>query len=456
MDNYQIFVSYRRDGGDALAGRLADRLKAMGYSVFYDVESMRSGTFNTQILQAISQCSDFLLVLPPRALDRCSDPNDWVRREVAYALQCNKNIIPVMMRGFEFPEYLPEDIAKLRSIEGITASSEYFDAVIKRIISFLKSSGCKPDDGTADSRGFQPAIKIPAFLKVSDSSFEGWGNICIKHIDDQHGIYCSLRNATISKSLDDYLEERRSANQELSNKFKYVFQFNDGECIKDYNLYTDFESEVSKIIKNRFEKNGIHDDSFSRQCAECLIIFKDYITYLYDKQPMGYKMTIAELIWLLFEFGHPNQGLYFDCDLQPILKQIFLINDFEKLRGIYYGIELEYFDRPQKRLNKYEILDEVSFTIQLCASTAVNGNLRYESSYNICYFLACVSCLHYLYNLLIDDINFDKSQCIKLAKRIKKYLLINYKYLLQKKLMTQEYHHLFATMIEACDKHCKI
>jgi len=26
MDKYQIFISYRRDGGDALAGRLADRL----------------------------------------------------------------------------------------------------------------------------------------------------------------------------------------------------------------------------------------------------------------------------------------------------------------------------------------------------------------------------------------------------------------------------------------------
>lgn len=54
MGKYQIFISYRRDGGDALAGRLADRFNALGYKVFFDVESMRSRIFNTQILNAIS------------------------------------------------------------------------------------------------------------------------------------------------------------------------------------------------------------------------------------------------------------------------------------------------------------------------------------------------------------------------------------------------------------------
>ena len=137
MDNYQIFISYRRDGGDALAGRLADRFNALGYKVFYDVESMRSGTFNTQILDAIALCNDVLLVLPPNALDRCVNEDDWVRQELAFALKHNKNIIPIMMRGFEFPKTLPVDIDKIRYMEGVTASSEYFDAVIDKIESLL-------------------------------------------------------------------------------------------------------------------------------------------------------------------------------------------------------------------------------------------------------------------------------------------------------------------------------
>lgn len=139
MDNYQIFISYRRDGGEGLAGRIADRLSSQGYCVFYDVESMRSGTFNTQIFEAIDKCQDVLLILPPNALDRCANADDWVRQEILYSISHNKNIIPVMMRNFTFPDVLPPELAAIRYMEGVAASSEYFDAVMQKIISMLKS-----------------------------------------------------------------------------------------------------------------------------------------------------------------------------------------------------------------------------------------------------------------------------------------------------------------------------
>lgn len=140
MNNYQIFISYRRDGGDALAGRIADRLIASGFKVFYDVETMRSGQFNSQILDAISQCDDFLIILPPNALDRCVNVDDWLRIELSYALKNNKNIIPIMMRNFTFPQTLPDDIDQIRHMEGITASYEFFDSVIEKIKKMLVST----------------------------------------------------------------------------------------------------------------------------------------------------------------------------------------------------------------------------------------------------------------------------------------------------------------------------
>jgi len=139
MDNYQIFISYRRDGGEGLAGRIADRLSSQGYCVFYDVESMRSGTFNTQIFEAIDKCQDVVLILPPNALDRCVNPDDWVRQEILYSISHNKNIIPVMMRNFTFPDVLPPELAAIRYMEGVVASNEYFDAVMEKITSMLKS-----------------------------------------------------------------------------------------------------------------------------------------------------------------------------------------------------------------------------------------------------------------------------------------------------------------------------
>lgn len=69
---YQVFVSYRRATGENLAQLLAYRLKEDGYSVFLDVESLRSGKFNTQLFSVIEECQDFLLVLSEKALDRCS------------------------------------------------------------------------------------------------------------------------------------------------------------------------------------------------------------------------------------------------------------------------------------------------------------------------------------------------------------------------------------------------
>ena len=139
MENYQIFISYRRDGGEFLAGRVSDKLADSGYCVFYDVESMRAGPFNEQIYAAIDQCEDVLLVLPPHALDRCRDAGDWVRKEIEYALSRGKNVIPLLMRDFHFPDDLPESMAAVAMCEGVAVDSHYFDAMMERIRTLLRS-----------------------------------------------------------------------------------------------------------------------------------------------------------------------------------------------------------------------------------------------------------------------------------------------------------------------------
>ena len=146
MDNFQIFISYRRDGGEFLAGRVSDKLSDMGYSVFYDVESMRAGAFNNQIYSAIDQCEDVLLVLPPNGLDRCADEGDWVRKEIEYALKSGKNIIPLLMNGFKFPDDMPASIAPVAMREGVLVDSHYFDAVINRICTLVSSKPHGPSE----------------------------------------------------------------------------------------------------------------------------------------------------------------------------------------------------------------------------------------------------------------------------------------------------------------------
>lgn len=136
----QIFISYRREGGEIMAQLLYDKLVARGYTVFYDVESLKSGRFDSKLLEEIEKAEDFLLILPPHGLDRCSMEEDWVRQEIRCAIEQKKNIVPVMLRGFSFPEELPEDISEVSRYNGVNfGTMEFFDAKIHRVVERLKS-----------------------------------------------------------------------------------------------------------------------------------------------------------------------------------------------------------------------------------------------------------------------------------------------------------------------------
>jgi len=135
---YDVFLSYRREGGEAMAILLRDRLTEKGYKVFLDVESLNSGSFNTELLNIIEDSANFVTVLSKDALARCVNDGDWVRREISHALNLNKNIVPVILRGFDWPDDMPEDIAELANKNGISAKdNEYFDAAVERLTSFL-------------------------------------------------------------------------------------------------------------------------------------------------------------------------------------------------------------------------------------------------------------------------------------------------------------------------------
>lgn len=139
-----IFISYRRDGGYAMARLLYECLRNTGFSVFLDLEELKSGQFNDKLYQEIDRCKNFLLVLPPNSLARCNAENDWLRLEIEHALKQKKNIIPVMMVGFEFPDDLPPSLQVIPFLHGVKISREYFDATIKKIISMLQ--GVKIDE----------------------------------------------------------------------------------------------------------------------------------------------------------------------------------------------------------------------------------------------------------------------------------------------------------------------
>ena len=154
-NNYDIFISYRRQGGFEVAKHIKDLLERDGYSVSFDVDNLRNGDFNQQLMERISKCKDFILILDAHVFDKDDKINtkgekgkeDWLINEIAEALKAKKNIIPVMLDGFDdFPKTLPDIIKDVRYKNGPKYDREYFDAFYERLKNFFNESPRGYDD----------------------------------------------------------------------------------------------------------------------------------------------------------------------------------------------------------------------------------------------------------------------------------------------------------------------
>lgn len=140
-----IFISYRRDGGFATANHLFDLLTHDGYTVSFDIDTLREGDFDTTLLSRIDECTDFILVVDKHTFDRLHNDNynpnnDWLRKELAHALALKKNVIPVLLAGVNgFPPDLPEDISQVVTKNGPEYNKSYFDEFYRKLKSFLHS-----------------------------------------------------------------------------------------------------------------------------------------------------------------------------------------------------------------------------------------------------------------------------------------------------------------------------
>ncbi|MGO9271799.1 MAG: toll/interleukin-1 receptor domain-containing protein [Terriglobia bacterium] len=109
-----------------------------GYDVFFDYNGIASGDFERVILGNITARAHFLVVLTPSALERCDDPADWLRREIETALANQRNIVPLMLEGFDFgtptiASQLTGTLAALKGYNGLSIPPEYFMEAMERL-----------------------------------------------------------------------------------------------------------------------------------------------------------------------------------------------------------------------------------------------------------------------------------------------------------------------------------
>jgi len=132
-----VFLSYRRTNVPwALA--IFQNLTYHGFDVFFDYSGISSGDFERVILANIKARAHFLVLLTPSALERCQDPDDWLRREIETALENQRNIVPLLLEGFDFAtpgiaNQLTGALAGLQKYNGLRIPPDYFDAGMDRL-----------------------------------------------------------------------------------------------------------------------------------------------------------------------------------------------------------------------------------------------------------------------------------------------------------------------------------
>ena len=149
--NGRIFISYRRADSAGYAGRIYDRLTAhFGVdAVFMDVDTIEAGLDFVEVLQnAVQSCDVLIALIGRRWLDskdadgkrRLENPEDFVRVEIAAALDRDIRVIPVLVDGVLMPRSieLPDNLKTLARRNALQVNHPSFNADAYRLISQLE------------------------------------------------------------------------------------------------------------------------------------------------------------------------------------------------------------------------------------------------------------------------------------------------------------------------------
>src|SRR5438094_8472003 len=156
-----IAISYRREDSLPIAGRLYDRLQAKfgKENVFMDFDSIPPGAdFRQHIKQMIERSKLVIAIIGPHWLGeqpdasrRIDNPADFVRLEIAYALEGGIPVIPLLINTTQMPkpEMLPPDIQELSFRHALPLDSGMdFDSHTDRLITGIaKAMAAAPRSG---------------------------------------------------------------------------------------------------------------------------------------------------------------------------------------------------------------------------------------------------------------------------------------------------------------------
>ena len=144
---YDVFISYRRQGGAVKAELTKDELAKRGFResrMFMDTRSLSSGNYMDIILKAVEQSRNMVVIITKDCLKGLTENSPWAQ-EIAYAIAQGKTIVPVYFDGITEidREMLPESIKRLSFENAVIYVHQYADASFDRLAERLSKAPIK-------------------------------------------------------------------------------------------------------------------------------------------------------------------------------------------------------------------------------------------------------------------------------------------------------------------------
>src|SRR5829696_4375209 len=107
-----IFISYSRRDQEFVT-RLASDLDAQVAGVWFDQSAIQAGeNWHAEIMEGISECKAFILVLSPDAME-----SRYVREEVNKALELGKTIFPILYRPAKWTDQIAIIVKEIQTLD---------------------------------------------------------------------------------------------------------------------------------------------------------------------------------------------------------------------------------------------------------------------------------------------------------------------------------------------------
>jgi TIR domain len=206
----KVFLSYRRQDSEPIAGRMADFLAGIEdvESVFYDYDAIGPGeNFVAVIDQRLAQATHVFVLIGPKwagrdeasARARIFDDADMVQREVRQALSSAATVVPILLDDMRMPgpAELPASLRPLAQANGYQVRNARFRqdmaALLRRLL------GRKPEFRAGVEGAADPAWRLA--MRAGLGALAGFAVFLAASAVMQYGF--GLTSAQLFESIAD-------------------------------------------------------------------------------------------------------------------------------------------------------------------------------------------------------------------------------------------------------------